>query len=108
MKKKIILCLILTNLLAINVLSSFAQEKTNGKDDTVEINEKTGFPEIEKVPFVVWQEGLTGCLGTRIIKKSDRSNFVWQEYMAGAFFGFKTRNMEPINKIGRASCRERV
>ena len=74
MKKKIILCLILTNLLAINVLSGFAQEKTNNKDGSVEINEKTGFPEIKKTPFVVWQEGLTGCFGSRIIKKIGRAH----------------------------------
>ena len=35
-----------------------------------EINPKTGFPEIKQKPFIVFNEGVSGAMITRLEKKS--------------------------------------
>lgn len=75
----------------------FAQEE---KDN---LNPKTGFPEIENKPFVIFNEGVCASQMTRIIVQEERSNFVWQDYEIGAFVEMQTVNMQPFNSILRVA-----
>ncbi len=74
--------------------------------DVDEINPVTGFPEISEKPFVVFNEGLAASLVTRIQNQEDfnRSNFVWQDTLVGAYFEMQTVNMKPFNSILRLAA----
>lgn len=98
MKKNAIL-LILVMLIC---LPCIAEGETSGED----INPKTGFPEIKQKPFVVFNEGATFSQITRIIYQNDygRSNFVWQDYMAGLYCEMQTVNMKPVNSMIRIAA----
>ena len=61
------------------------------KTETEQINPKTGFPEIQHKPFVVFNEGAAFANVTRIETQSSRNNYVWQNSMIGAFFEFSQR-----------------
>lgn len=62
---------------------------------------KTGFPVINPKPYVIFNEGVACGQITRIIKQEERSNFVWQDYLLGAYCGIQTKNMQPCNSIVR-------
>jgi hypothetical protein len=48
--------------------------------------------------------GLTGTFVTRIIKQTARSNFVFEDYMAGVFVNIKTVPLKPINFMARVGA----
>ncbi len=77
----------------------------NEKTEEIPINPKTGFPEILSIPFVTFQEGAAFSMVTRIQKENqyNRSNFVWQDYLIGAYFDINTINMKPFNNMIRVS-----
>ena len=72
--------------------------------ETEQINPKTGFPEIQHKPFVVFNEGAAFANVTRIETQSSRNNYVWQNSMIGAFFEVQSKNMRPLNSIIRVSA----
>ncbi len=74
------------------------------EDPNVEINPKTGFPQIKKIPFVMFDEGASFSMITRLQKQEERSNFVWQDYLVGAYFSVRTENMKPINSMVRVAA----
>ncbi len=59
------------------------------------------FPEIKSKPSVVFNEGLASAWVTRIVYQEDRSNFVFKDFLAGAYFSLKTVNMQPLNSMVR-------
>lgn len=69
------------------------------------INPRTGFPEITEKPFVMFNEGVTASLVTRVQSQKDfnRSNFVWQDYLVGLYCEMQTVNMKPLNSIVRVA-----
>ena len=73
--------------------SLFAQEP--------EINIDTGFPVIKEKPYIVFNEGLTTAWVTRLIKQDNRSNFVFKDFFAGAYFAVETKNMQPMDSVLR-------
>ena len=72
-------------------------------DDEV-LNPKTGFPEIKNKPFVVFNEGVSFAQITRIEKQTERSNFVRENYLVGAYFEMQTENMKPVNSLIKLSA----
>lgn len=74
--------------------------------DGVLINKKTGFPAIIQRPYVTFDEGITFDMITRLQKqdKNNRSDFVWQNYLAGAYFTVKSENIKPFNEMIRVSA----
>lgn len=75
----------------------------NQQIEEIPLNPKTGFPEILNHPFVIFDEGLCFDMVTRLQKQENynRSNFVWQDYLIGAYFDVRTVNMKPFNLMGR-------
>ena len=71
------------------------------EDEDVEINPKTGFPEITEIPTVILNEGLTFDLLTRIQFNSGKPNYIWQNYLTGAFLEVQSLKMQPVNGIIR-------
>ncbi|MDR0720718.1 MAG: hypothetical protein LBF78_13865 [Treponema sp.] len=64
-------------------------------------NSGAGIPLIINKPFVVFNEGISAAWLTKIVKKSDRSNFVDRYFMPGLYVNMKTVNMEPFNSLVR-------
>ncbi|NLL99941.1 MAG: hypothetical protein GX220_00595 [Treponema sp.] len=91
--KKIFLCSTLI------FLTIFAH--TQEVSDTDELHPVTGFPIIKEAPFIVFNEGITISNVTRIQKQNDRSNFVFDDFMIGAYLSFTTFNMKPIDSTVR-------
>ncbi len=75
----------------------------NEQNEKIPINPKTGFPEILNKPFVIFDEGFSYGMVTRLQKqdKYDRSNFVWQDQLVGLYFDVTSVNMKPINSMAR-------
>lgn len=75
----------------------------NEQIEEIPLNPKTGFPEILNHPFVVFDEGVCFDMLSRLQLQDDynRSNFVWQDYLIGAYFNVTTMNMKPFNFVGR-------
>ena len=63
----------------------------------------SGFPAIVNKPFIVFNEGVTGAWVTRVITQSGRSNFVFRDFLGGAFLTLETKNMEPLDSMVRLS-----
>jgi hypothetical protein len=57
-----------------------------------------------KKPSIVFNEGLAAGFVTRIIKQEKRSNFVFEDTMAGAFFGIRTMDMRPVDFLVRVAA----
>jgi hypothetical protein len=47
-------------------------------------------------PFVVFNEGVTASWLTRIIKQSGRSNFVFEDFLPGLYFGMELVNLKSV------------
>ena len=75
---------------------SYTQESQEQEED---INLKTGFPEIKEKPYIIFDEGIAFSQITRIEVQDSRSNFVREDYLIGAYWGFQTRNMKPVDSI---------
>ena len=86
--------------------STAKEEQTTKKTASGGINPKTGFPEIEAKPYVMFNEGAAFSQITRIVYQDDynRSNFVWQNYLAGLYCEMQTGNMKPVNSIYRVAA----
>jgi hypothetical protein len=86
--------------------STVQEEQSTKKSDQDGINPKTGFPEIEAKPYVMFNEGAAFSQVTRIVYQDDynRSNFVWQNYLAGVYCEMQTGNMKPVNSIYRVAA----
>lgn len=69
------------------------------------LNPKTGFPEIIQKPFLMINEGITFSQVTRIEKQTEhnRSNFVRQNYLIGAYCSAQTTHVMPLNLQLRAA-----
>lgn len=80
----------------------FAQEEVPSQEEN--LDPLTGFPVIEDKPFVVYNEGLATSWVTRVMKQSGRSNFVFSDFLAGAYFGITARNMEPMDLTVRLTA----
>ncbi|MGP1458774.1 MAG: hypothetical protein ACTTKL_05635 [Treponema sp.] len=68
------------------------------------LDEKTGFPAIKKRPFVMFNEGVSYTLLTRLEKQDKRSNFVRQNHLAGLYFSVQSENMKPVNSMIRVAA----
>jgi len=86
-------------LLLISVFYANAEQS----EQDVEINSKTGFPEIKAKPYVAYDWGACYNLITRIQLQQTRSNFVYQDHLFGLFFGLQTYDMKPLNSMARVS-----
>lgn len=82
-------------------ITAGAEEAATDEDDG--LNPRTGFPLIKDKPFITFNEGVTFSQVTRIVDQKDykRSNFVWQDYLIGAFFELETVNMRPCDSLLR-------
>ena len=87
-----------------NAYENFIYE--DKEDENNPINPKTGFPEILEKPFVIFDEGVTFDMVTRLQKqdKHQRNDFVWQDYLVGAYFDMTSVNMKPVNSMIRISA----
>ena len=88
-------------------VSSFIFAQTNSENnltDNETINPKTGFPEIKQKPFLFFNEGVSFAQITRIEKQENRSNFVRENYLIGAYLEMQTENMKPVNSLIRLSA----
>lgn len=79
---------------------SFAQTS----DGEQELNPVTGFPVIPEKPFVVLNEGITFKQVTRLETNEGKSNYLWQNYMLGAFLEMQSVNMSPVCGIIRVAA----
>lgn len=91
-------------LLLLSALAAFAQEPEEKKEAEIELNPRTGFPEIKAKPFLMFDEGFSFAQITRISKQEGRSNFVWQDYLIGAHFDIVTENFKPIDLMLRVAA----
>lgn len=82
--------------------SVFAQSEAQNSEE--KLNPKTGFPVIKDIPYIVFDEGLSFAAVTRLEKKSGRSNFVWTDYMIGAYFAIQSVNIKPVDSIIKISA----
>lgn len=73
------------------------------EQNTDDINPKTGFPNITDKPFVIFDYGGTFSFVNRLINQEDykRSNFVFQDFLVGAYVSMQTKHMKPLNSIIR-------
>lgn len=80
------------------------EEKTNESKSDEE--ETADFPKITDKPFVIFNEGVTYSHITRIIYQKDfnRSNFVWQNELIGAYFEVQSVNIKPVDSILRLAA----
>lgn len=88
-------------------LGLFAQSKESNNTESeknIAINPITGFPEISKKPFLMFNEGISFAQVNRIEKQKERSNFVRENYMIGTFFELQTVNMKPLESFLRVSA----
>lgn len=67
----------------------------------VKIDPITGFPMIEKKPFVMFDYGASLGLVSRIEIQKNRSNFVRQTHLLGTYVAMQTANMKPVNSMIR-------
>lgn len=76
------------------------------KEKNISINPDTGFPVIseKQKPYVMVSEGLAANQINRIEVLEDRGNFVWEDYMVGAWVAMETRNIKPCDSIVRLSA----
>lgn len=98
-------------LILFSVFAAFSQEKASPEknlfnaetDSDEELNKITGFPEIKKKPYIMFNEGIAVSQQTKIITqdKYGRSNFVWENSHLGLFVEMQTANMQPFNSLLR-------
>lgn len=75
--------------------------KNQQENSNVELDPKTGFPVIKEKPFVMFNYGFTDALVTRLELQEERSNFVRQTSLLGAYVSMQTVNIKPINNYTR-------
>jgi hypothetical protein len=56
----------------------------------------TASPPPRSKPFVVFNGGVTASWLTRIIKQSGRSNFVFEDFLPGLYFGMELMNLKSL------------
>lgn len=71
------------------------------KNSKLDLDPKTGFPLIKEKPFVMFNYGLAESLVTRLELQENRSNFVRQTTLLGAYVSMQTVNIKPINNYTR-------
>lgn len=78
----------------------FSEGKEKDKDN---LHPKTGFPMITEKPFVSFDYGVSYSWVNRIIFQEEygRSNFHFQDQLAGAYISMQTFNMKPLNSLIR-------
>ncbi len=81
--------------------SEILKSVNSNSEENVELDPKTGFPVIKQSPFVMFNYGLSSSLVTRIEIMDDRSNFVYQNSLLGAFVTMQTVNIQPLNNYTR-------
>ncbi len=87
-----------------NVPSGNEKAKISSNGDSaknVKIDPITGFPVIEKKPFVMFDYGASLGLVTRIEIQKERSNFVRQTHLLGTYVAMQSANMKPVNSMIR-------
>ena len=72
--------------------------------EDVELDPITGFPTIKDIPYLMFDEGITWASITRLEKQEKCSNFVWNDNLVGAYFGFQTKNIQPTDSIVRIAA----
>lgn len=55
-------------------------------------------------PFIVYHEGLSASWLTRIIKQTGRSNFVYQDFLPGFYFGMALTNVKHLTPTIRLTA----
>ncbi|MDR1239886.1 MAG: hypothetical protein LBK27_07215 [Treponema sp.] len=55
-------------------------------------------------PFIVYHEGLSASWLTRIIKQTGRSNFVYEDFLAGLYFGMALTNVKYVTPAIRLTA----
>ena len=83
-----------------------AESTAETTPETSETEENPAFPPIIDKPFLIFNEGVTFSQITRIIYQDDfsRSNFVWQNYLIGAFCELQSVNIKPVDSILRIAA----
>jgi hypothetical protein len=101
---RVILCVFTFYFLCcVSVFAANTEDSTTQESESSSETPESSFPLPKEKPFIVFNEGASASWITRIIKKETRSNFVFQDFMFGAYMGFKTVNMQPINSLVRVS-----
>ncbi|MCR5219017.1 hypothetical protein [Treponema sp.] len=104
MKKLLLLAAVFCSL-SFCLYAQTQTENNGGTENTEEdINPKTGFPLIKDRPYIIFDEGVTFATVVRLEEMSGRSNFVWQDYMIGAYFAVQSVNMKPCNSMIKISA----
>lgn len=98
MTKKLLLFLIFFFICSIFI---FASDTESTENESVLLDEITGFPVLEKKPFLVFNEGVTSAWVTRIQKQTGKSNYVLTDNLIGLYYGITTRNMMPVDSTVR-------
>lgn len=80
------------------------QAADSGAVSDDDLDPRTGFPKITEKPFVMFDEGPSFALVTRITKQEKRSNFVWQDYLIGAHVAMMTENIKPFDLMLRVTA----
>lgn len=105
MKRQLTLIIVLLIAATLTFAADTQESEPEGSAETgVELNPRTGFPEIKQKPFLMFNEGLSFAQVTRLSKQEERSNFVWQDYLIGAHFDVVTENFKPLDLMLRVSA----
>ena len=97
MKKTLALLLLLATAISL----TFAQTE---KETETPLNPRTGFPEIENLPFAMFNEGVIATQINRVELKENRSNFVRQDYLMGVYVALQTKNIQPADSYLQISA----
>ncbi|MCR5698233.1 MAG: hypothetical protein K6G52_01200 [Treponemataceae bacterium] len=83
-------------------MAEFKQARDEGKDLVIAAPNGANLT----IPYIniVFDEGLSLTQVTRIIKQTDRTNFVFRDVMAGAYMDVKTIGFQDINPIFRIAA----
>ena len=99
MKKKLTVCLILTTLLL--AAGPVSAQEDPSPDDSV-LNEETA-RERNKV-FVTFSYGASASWLTRIIYQTERSNFVFRNFLPGLYFTIEMQNVPYVTPEARITA----
>jgi hypothetical protein len=87
-----------------NLIYTYGDE--NGPDDyETAASDPAAPPETGPArPFLVYHEGLSASWLTRIIKQTSRSNFVYQDFLPGLYFGMGLANVKYVTPMIRLTA----
>jgi hypothetical protein len=105
--KPFVLCMIGCLLFAAgNVMAAepeVSAEPTPAAEPELEVSAEPDIPAVSR-PFVVYNWGLSASWMTRIIKQTGRSNFVYEDFLPGLYFGMALTNVKYVTPTIRLAA----